>query len=230
MTDTSAPAAAVPTAAPLPHPFPKLAPSPSTEIADPVASREFALADSLIADDPASRDKVIAAMKEDGHDSYSPDDRTAAQRSWDEDHGVPRYVDPQSYAFELPKALGFPPAALPKFNNDLREVASDLGLAAGAGTSFIRTIIAAATGAATNETGLAAAAERNDASIRAAPRRPRYEQMAATINELLDDRPSQSKRVIDALRPGGILSTSMTFGLLHATAQRIVSWQAGRPS
>jgi hypothetical protein len=227
MTDTSIPVAALP--APLPHPFPKLAAEQNLEIADPVANREFSLADSLIANDPTSRERVVAAMKEEGHDSYSPDDRTAAQKSWDEQHGVPRYVDPQSYVFELPKALGFEPAALPKFDSDLREVASDLGLGGTAGSSFIRTIIAAATGAATNETGLAAAAERHDASIRAAVG-DRYTAMAKTINELLDDLPSQNKKLTDALRPGGILSTPMVFGSLHATAQRIASWQTGRPA
>jgi hypothetical protein len=229
MTDQTPAPAAVPAAAPLPHPFKPVATGPSTEIADPVASREFALADSLIAGDPTSRDKVIAAMKEEGHDAYSPDDRTADQRSWDEQHGVPRYVDPQSYVFELPKALGFEPAVLPKFNDDLREVASDLGLGGTAGSAFIRTIIAAATGAATNETGLAAAAERHDASIRAAVG-DRYAAMAKTINELLDDLPSQNKKLTDALRPGGILSTPMVFGSLHARAQTIQAWNDGRPS
>ena len=224
------PAAPRPAAEPPRHPFP-VSPSPSVEnIGDPATTRLYTVADGLLATKPELRDRVIADMAAEGLE-YVPDDRTPAQRAWDTENDIPRVVDATCYTYQFPPGTPVEQAALPAFDRDLRDVASDLGFTQAPGSSFIRMLCVAAA-AQGLEPDLAIAAEKHEATVRAVFGE-RYDAQVKAINAMIDTELTgiANKKMVAALKPDGILGQRPeVFVALAHKAARLAHWRNGRPS
>jgi hypothetical protein len=193
--------------------------------------RDYVMADNLVRSgaDPV---RVTEIMREEGHEAWTPDTRTARERQIDAEHGIVPYTDTAVYRVSLPAQglgdAGFTPEATAEFRNAACALAAELQFDPQSGSTFVSAI---ATEIAKQNAMDAPARAAHVANTQAILERVYGDKLpgyVAAINAMLDTVDVANKAFVNGLRPGQPLCDPFMFARLLGRGQTIQAWKEAR--